>query len=100
MNLRPPSDVVHRVHGIAQFLEVQGGALKLKFGEGQNKMVLDSERSKVSRLKAADAADPPKLTVSHTSAGAHKRHSISWHISLTRLLLKKAGKHGAFKSTK
>jgi transcription-repair coupling factor (superfamily II helicase) len=66
----PGDFVVHRDLGIAQFVEEANNAdeapgaraLVLQFHNGAEYEVPPAERAKISRLKAADASHPPKLT--------------------------------------
>jgi len=74
----PGDFVVHRDRGIAQFVEEirdplrpEERALVLQFHGGAVHHVPPEERGKISRLKAADAAHPPKLT--HLSALGQRR---------------------------
>lgn len=49
--------------GVGQFSHcASGGVIHLVFADGESLLVGENERHKISRLQAADAASPPKLT--------------------------------------
>ncbi len=62
----PGDFVVHVDFGVAQFIKVDivedDEILTLHFADGVEYQIRSNEISKVSRMKAADAAQPPKLT--------------------------------------
>eukprot|EP00614_Pseudopedinella_elastica_P012275 CAMPEP_0172610606 /NCGR_PEP_ID=MMETSP1068-20121228/30390_1 /TAXON_ID=35684 /ORGANISM="Pseudopedinella elastica, Strain CCMP716" /LENGTH=795 /DNA_ID=CAMNT_0013414361 /DNA_START=96 /DNA_END=2483 /DNA_ORIENTATION=- len=62
-----PNDfIVHRDRGIGQFVgvEVDDGreVIKLEFGKNEPVWVGPEDRSRLSKLKSADASNPPRLT--------------------------------------